>query len=112
MLGALASNHPSSSRFSPLWPRASAPGHGQDRIPADLNGRLLEEDWPRFEEIARNCTQRVPAMEEVKVTRLINGPEAFTPDNEFCLRESEVAGSRPGFLRPAGQAVSRVRRAG
>jgi 4-methylaminobutanoate oxidase (formaldehyde-forming) len=30
--------------------------------------------------------------EEVKVTRLINGPEAFTPDNEFCLGESEVAG--------------------
>ena len=31
-------------------------------------------------------------MEEVKVTRLINGPEAFTPDNEFCLGESEVRG--------------------
>ena len=31
-------------------------------------------------------------MEEIKVTRLINGPEAFTPDNEFCLGESEVRG--------------------
>ena len=31
-------------------------------------------------------------MEDVKVTRLINGPEAFTPDNEFCLGESEVRG--------------------
>ena len=31
-------------------------------------------------------------MEDVKVTRLINGPEAFTPDNEFCLGESEVGG--------------------
>ncbi len=63
-----------------------------DRIPADFNGRLLEEDWPRFEEIARNSARRVPAMEEIKVTRLINGPEAFTPDNEFCLGESEVRG--------------------
>ena len=63
-----------------------------DRIPADFNGRLLEEDWPRFEEIARNSSRRVPAMEEVKVTRLINGPEAFTPDNEFCLGETEVSG--------------------
>jgi 4-methylaminobutanoate oxidase (formaldehyde-forming) len=63
-----------------------------DAIPADFNGRLLEEDWPRFEEIARNSSRRVPAMEEVKVTRLINGPEAFTPDNEFCLGESEVRG--------------------
>ena len=26
------------------------------------------------------------------MTKLINGPEAFTPDNEFCLGESEVAG--------------------
>ena len=31
-------------------------------------------------------------MDEVKITKLINGPEAFTPDNEFCLGESEVRG--------------------
>jgi 4-methylaminobutanoate oxidase (formaldehyde-forming) len=63
-----------------------------DRIPSDFNGRLLEEDWPRFEEIAENSRRRVPAMDEITVTRLINGPEAFTPDNEFCLGESEVRG--------------------
>jgi glycine cleavage system aminomethyltransferase T/glycine/D-amino acid oxidase-like deaminating enzyme len=63
-----------------------------DQIPDDFNGRLLEEDWPRFEEIARNSSKRVPAMEDVKVTRLINGPEAFTPDNEFCLGETDVRG--------------------
>jgi glycine cleavage system aminomethyltransferase T/glycine/D-amino acid oxidase-like deaminating enzyme len=78
------------------YERHSAPwalDDGQlDRIPADFNGRLLEEDWPRFEELAANATKRVPAMEDVKVTRLINGPEAFTPDNEFCLGESEVRG--------------------
>jgi glycine cleavage system aminomethyltransferase T/glycine/D-amino acid oxidase-like deaminating enzyme len=66
--------------------------HLVDRIPADFNGRLLEEDWPRFEEIAEASKLRVPAMEDVKVTRLINGPEAFTPDNEFCLGETEVDG--------------------
>ncbi len=63
-----------------------------DRIPAEFNGRLLEEDWPRFTEIAENSRRRVPLMEDVQVTRLINGPEAFTPDNEFCLGESEVRG--------------------
>ena len=52
---------------------------GLDGIAADFNGRLLEEDWARFEEIAVNSSKRVPAMEDVKVTRLINGPEAFTP---------------------------------
>jgi glycine cleavage system aminomethyltransferase T/glycine/D-amino acid oxidase-like deaminating enzyme len=65
---------------------------GLDAIPADFNGILLEEDWDRFEEIAVNSRRRVPAMEDVKVTRLINGPEGFTPDNEFLLGESEVRG--------------------
>jgi 4-methylaminobutanoate oxidase (formaldehyde-forming) len=78
------------------YERRSAPwaldGHLLDAIPHDFNGRLLEEDWPRFEEIAANSRRRVPAMDEITVTRLINGPEAFTPDNEFCLGESEVRG--------------------
>ncbi|MGN6217233.1 MAG: GcvT family protein [Solirubrobacterales bacterium] len=63
-----------------------------EAIPADFNGRLLEEDWERFEEITENSKRRVPAMEQITVTKLINGPEAFTPDNEFCLGETEVAG--------------------
>ncbi len=78
------------------YERDSAPWaldeHLLDAVPQDFNGRLLEEDWPRFEEIAANSRKRVPAMDEITVTRLINGPEAFTPDNEFCLGESEVAG--------------------
>jgi glycine cleavage system aminomethyltransferase T/glycine/D-amino acid oxidase-like deaminating enzyme len=78
------------------YERDSAPWsldeHRVDRIPPAFNGRLLEEDWPRFEEIAVASRLRVPAMEDVKVTKLINGPEAFTPDNEFCLGETEVDG--------------------
>ncbi|HXB15014.1 MAG TPA: FAD-dependent oxidoreductase [Solirubrobacteraceae bacterium] len=78
------------------YERHSAPwaldARGLDAIPPDFNGRLLEEDWPRFEEIAVNSRRRVPVMDEITVTRLINGPEAFTPDNEFCLGESEVRG--------------------
>ena len=65
---------------------------GFDEIPFDFNGRLLEDDVDRFEEIIHNSRKRVPAMDEIKVTRIINGPEAFTPDNEFCLGETEVAG--------------------
>src|SRR4029078_11262885 len=71
------------------YERNSAPWaldeHLVDRIPPDFNGGVLEHDCPRFEEIADASKVRVPAMEDVKVTRLINGPEAFTPDNEFCL---------------------------
>ncbi|HZO37157.1 MAG TPA: FAD-dependent oxidoreductase [Solirubrobacteraceae bacterium] len=78
------------------YERDSAPWaldeHDRDRIPADFNGRLLDEDWERFEEIAVNAARRIPALADVPVTKLINGPEAFTPDNEFCLGESDVRG--------------------
>ncbi len=63
-----------------------------DGIPPDFNGRLLEDDWDRFEEIVVNSRRRVPQMEDVQVTRMINGPEGFTPDNEFCLGETSVGG--------------------
>jgi glycine cleavage system aminomethyltransferase T/glycine/D-amino acid oxidase-like deaminating enzyme len=80
------------------YERQSAPwalrdgGRGLDDIPADFNGRLLEEDWDRLEEIVANARMRVPALEDARITRLINGPEAFTPDGEFCLGATEVRG--------------------
>ena len=69
-----------------------------DDIPADFNGRLLPEDWERFEQITENSQVRVPAMADVPIRKLVNGPEGFTPDNEFCLGETEV----PGFYVAAG----------
>ena len=65
---------------------------GLDGIPADFNGRLLEPDWPRFQEIMEGAIRRVPAIETAGVNRMINGPEGFTPDNEFILGESDVRG--------------------
>ncbi len=71
---------------------------GLDGIPADFNSKLLPEDWERFEPLLRNAIVRVPDLEHAEVIRLINGPEAFTPDGEFILGESEV----PGFWVAAG----------
>jgi 4-methylaminobutanoate oxidase (formaldehyde-forming) len=65
---------------------------GLDGIPADFNSRLLEEDWPRFEELMENAVVRVPSLAEMEVVRLVNGPEAFTPDGEFILGPSELRG--------------------
>ena len=86
-------------RHSAPW---SLDEHSLDAIPPDFNGRLLEEDWPRFEEITENSRRRVPVMDEITVTRLINGPEAFTPDNEFCLGRERGARllRRRRVLRP------------
>jgi 4-methylaminobutanoate oxidase (formaldehyde-forming) len=63
-----------------------------DGIPPDFNGKLLAPDWPRFEEIMAGAVRRVPSIADAGINRMINGPEAFTPDNEFILGESEVRG--------------------
>jgi 4-methylaminobutanoate oxidase (formaldehyde-forming) len=65
---------------------------GLDGIPPDFNSKLLEEDWPRFEELMENALVRVPGLGEMEVVRLVNGPEAFTPDGEFVLGPSDVRG--------------------
>ena len=61
-------------------------------VPADFNNKLLPEDWDRFAPLFENAVTRVPAVEDVEIVQLINGPEGFTPDNEFILGESEVHG--------------------
>jgi 4-methylaminobutanoate oxidase (formaldehyde-forming) len=63
-----------------------------DGIPADFNARLLDEDWPRFEGLMENALHRVPSLADMGVIRLINGPEAFTPDGEFILGPTDVRG--------------------
>ena len=63
-----------------------------DGVPPDFNGKLLAPDMPRFEAIMDGAVRRVPAIAEAGVSRVINGPEGFTPDNEFILGESDVRG--------------------
>src|SRR5689334_1667989 len=63
-----------------------------DGIPSDFNGKLLAPDWRRFEEIMAGAVRRVPSIADAGVSRMINGPEGFTPDNEFILGESDVRG--------------------
>jgi glycine cleavage system T protein len=65
---------------------------GLDGIPPDFNGKLLAEDWDRFEELLHNAVIRVPMLAEAEVVRLVNGPEAFTPDGEFILGPTDVHG--------------------
>jgi len=65
---------------------------GLDGIPADFNGKLLEPDWDRFEPLMTNAIVRTPSLKDASVVRLVNGPEAFTPDGEFILGPTEVRG--------------------
>jgi glycine cleavage system T protein len=63
-----------------------------DGIPPDFNGKLLEPDWDRFEPLMTNAIVRTPTLKDASVVRLVNGPEAFTPDGEFILGPTEVRG--------------------
>jgi 4-methylaminobutanoate oxidase (formaldehyde-forming) len=65
---------------------------GLDGIPGDFNGKLLPEDWERFEPLMESAVVRVPALETAEVVKLVNGPEAFTPDGEFILGPTDVGG--------------------
>ena len=72
---------------------------GLDGIPADFNHRLLAPDWDRFAPLLNGAIHRVPDVAQAEVIRLINGPEAFTPDGEFILGEAPEV---PGFFVACG----------
>ena len=69
-----------------------------DGVPEGFEAQLLTWDYERFEELMEGSIRRVPAMADAEVKKFFNGPEAFTPDGEFILGESEV----PGFWVAAG----------
>jgi len=53
---------------------------------------VLDADMDRFSESFSGARHRVPALDGVETAKIVNGPEAFTPDGEFILGETEVAG--------------------
>ncbi|MBX3743935.1 MAG: GcvT family protein [Verrucomicrobiae bacterium] len=59
-----------------------------DRVPDDFSFQLLEPDWERFAEPLRHGRHRIPALEHARFARFVNGPESFTPDNQFLLGET------------------------
>src|SRR6266852_408354 len=79
-----------------------------DGIPAGFEAQLLPEEWDRMEELFSNAITRVPAMENAEVKMFFNGPEAFTPDADFLLGETDV----PGFWVAAGGCANRLAGAG
>jgi heterotetrameric sarcosine oxidase gamma subunit len=66
---------------------------GMDGIPADFEFQLLPDDWDQFEILMQKALERVPALETAEIKTFLNGPESFTPDNNFILGEApEVRG--------------------
>ena len=59
-----------------------------DDIPYPFEFQLLEEDWDHFEILMNNALLRIPALEVTGIKKFYNGPESFTPDNQFILGEA------------------------
>lgn len=59
-----------------------------DQLPYPFEFRLLEEDWDHFSILMDSALARIPALEHTGVKKFYNGPESFTPDNQFVLGEA------------------------
>lgn len=61
---------------------------GMTGIPDDFEFALLPDDWDQFEVLMRSALLRVPQLATTEVKKFYNGPESFTPDNNFILGEA------------------------
>lgn len=59
-----------------------------DRIPYPFEFQLLEEDWDHFAILMDSALHRVPVLQSTGIKKFYNGPESFTPDNQFVLGEA------------------------
>ncbi|MBA2895035.1 GcvT family protein [Nonomuraea soli] len=58
-----------------------------DSLPYPFEFQLLEEDWEHFEVLMNSALHRLPVLNETGIKKFYNGPESFTPDNQFILGE-------------------------
>jgi len=65
--------------------KRSKPWQIGDAVPDKFSFDLLEPDWPDFEEPFRDHMHRLKGITRDDVVKFINGPEAFTPDNNFIM---------------------------
>ena len=59
-----------------------------DDLPYPFEFQLLQEDWDHFSILMESALQRIPVLNETGIKKFYNGPESFTPDNQFILGEA------------------------
>lgn len=59
-----------------------------DAIPHPFEFQLLEEDWEHFWVLMESAVHRLPVLAETGIRKFYNGPESFTPDNQFLIGEA------------------------
>ena len=61
------------------------PWRAPDDLPYPFEFQLLEEDWEHFAVLMDEAVRRIPVLAETGIRKFYNGPESFTPDNQFLL---------------------------
>jgi heterotetrameric sarcosine oxidase gamma subunit len=59
-----------------------------DQIPRPFEFQLLPEDWDHFSVLMDSAVARLPVLAQTGIKKFYNGPESFTPDNQFILGEA------------------------
>ena len=72
------------------------PWRSPDTIPYPFEFQLLDEDWEHFSVLMEQAVHRIPVLAETGIRQFYNGPESFTPDNQFLL--GETPGLRGHFV--------------
>ena len=67
---------------------AAKPWVAPDALPYPFEFQLLEEDWDHFAILMDSAIERIPVLAETGIKMFYNGPESFTPDNQFILGEA------------------------
>jgi 4-methylaminobutanoate oxidase (formaldehyde-forming) len=59
-----------------------------DQLPYPFEFQLLDEDWEHFSVLMESALHRIPVLHDTGIKMFYNGPESFTPDNQFILGEA------------------------
>ncbi len=59
-----------------------------ETVPGDFSFKLLEPDWEKYQEPLAAGRWRIPALEKCAFEKFVNGPESFTPDNNWLMGET------------------------
>jgi 4-methylaminobutanoate oxidase (formaldehyde-forming) len=57
-------------------------------VPSTFEFQLFEDDYEHFGQHLEAALRRVPALANVGIKQMINGPESFTPDGNFILGQT------------------------
>lgn len=56
-----------------------------DGVSNEFTSQLLESNYDHFMQIAQPAMERTPCLKQAGISKLINGPEAFTPDGNAIM---------------------------